>query len=256
MVEEEKVKRRLVVAPSRIRQASIERIEEFKTKRKAQRAAAKTRKELNQELLDFFTAGFKPGLIGLVGATDPVSRAIREAQKPLTTDGKPSFWSHCFVLGELRPDLHGPGRTLHKSPYIFESDISGDAAHLRLHDGAQENWVGKWCRNLVDRAAIIDFRPSRKQRELIFATALQLVNEQLLYPVGGLVGTWLAIATRKQWLPNPYRDQHAMFCSTFVRHCYKEAGCDFIKTRVSMYNTTPEDIARAGIAAGSLKLLR
>jgi hypothetical protein len=63
----------------------------------------------------------------------------------------------------------------------------------------------------------------------------------------------LAITTKKQWLPNPLDNPHAMYCSSFVRYCYKEVGKDFLDTDVSLSNTTPEDIAQAGIKAGALE---
>jgi hypothetical protein len=43
-----------------------------------------------------------------------------------------------------------------------------------------------------------------------------------------------------------------MYCSAFVRHCYKEAGVDFLGPEVSVSNTTPEHIAQAGIKTGKL----
>jgi hypothetical protein len=45
-----------------------------------------------------------------------------------------------------------------------------------------------------------------------------------------------------------------MYCSAFTRHCYKEAGRDFIGPEISVSNTTPEDIARAGIIAGAIRI--
>ena len=42
-------------------------------------------------------------------------------------------------------------------------------------------------------------------------------------------------------------------CSAFVRYCYKEAGKDFMGAEISVSNTTPEDIAQAGIQVGALK---
>ena len=49
-------------------------------------------------------------------------------------------------------------------------------------------------------------------------------------------------------------DLHAMYCSAFVRYCYKEAGRDFIGNEISVSNTTPEDIAQAGIKTGAIKI--
>jgi hypothetical protein len=212
--------------------------------------------ELNSRLLEFFTKNYKPGIIGIVGTKDKIGLAIREAEKVLTADGKASLWSHCFILGDLRFDRRGAGGTKSKSPYIFESDLEVNLLKSQIRNGAQENWIGKWCKEKVENAAVIDFGLSEDQRNDILATALQLVDEQVLYPIHELLGTWWAIIIKKQWLPNPLDDPHAMYCSAFVRHCYKQAGRDFIGPEISVSNTTPEDIAQAGIRAGAIKIYK
>ena len=212
--------------------------------------------ELISQLLQFFTTHYKPGIIGIVGTKGTIGSAIREAQKAVTVNGEASLWSHCFILGELRFDRRGANGTKSISPYIFESDLHVDLFKSQLRNGAQENWIGKHCKERVENAAVIDFGLSEDQRDDILATALQLVDEQVLYPIHELLGTWWAIIAKKQWLPNPVDDPHAMYCSAFVRHCYKEAGKDFIGPEVSVSNTTPEDIAQAGIKVGAIKVFR
>jgi hypothetical protein len=210
--------------------------------------------QINTELLRFFTEHYKPGIIGIVGTKGTIGMAIREAQKALTTDGETSLWSHCFIFGDLRLDRRGAGGTKSKSPYIFESDLKVNVFKPQLRNGAQENWIGKYCREKVEHAAIIDFGLSEAERDNVLATALQLVDEQVLYPIHELLGTWWAIITKKEWLENPVDDPHAMYCSAFVSYCYKEAGVDFLGPQVSVSNTTPEHIAQAGIKAGKLNL--
>jgi hypothetical protein len=211
---------------------------------------------LNTHLLEFFTNRYKPGTIGLVGTRDAIGLAIREAQKEVATDGKASLWSHCFIFGEMRPDRRGSEGTISKSPYIFESDLHVSLLKPQLRNGAQENWIGKWCKEAVEHAAVIDFGITEEQKDNVLATAFQLIDEQILYPIQELLGTWLAIITKKQWMPNPLDNPHAMYCSAFVRYCYKEAGKDFLGTNVSLSNTTPEDIAQAGMKAGKIEMYR
>ncbi len=209
--------------------------------------------ELNPKLLEFFTWNYKPGIIGMVGTKERIGMAIREAQRAVRADGKASLWSHCFIFGDLRLDRKGQGGAKSKSPYLFESDLKINLLKSQIRNGAQENWIGKWCREEVENAAVIDFGLSSDQKEDILATALQLVDEQVLYPIHELLGTWWAIITKKQWLPNPVDDPHAMYCSAFVRFCYREARKDFMGPEVSVSNTTPEDIAQAGIKADGIK---
>lgn len=209
---------------------------------------------LNTRLLQFFSGQCKPGTIGLVGTKDAIGLAIREAQRAVTPDGKTSFWSHCFIISNMRLDRRGPGNAKSRSPYVFESDLKVNLFKPQLRNGAQENWIGKWCKEEVENAAVIDFGISEAERDDVLASALQLVDEQVLYPIQELLGTWWAIVTKRQWLPNPLDDPHAMYCSAFVRHCYKEAGRDFIGQEVSVSNTTPEHIAQEGVKAGKMKL--
>jgi UDP-2,3-diacylglucosamine pyrophosphatase LpxH len=210
--------------------------------------------ETNIDLLKFFSDHYKPGLVGLVGTRDFVGIAIREAQRPVTKGGASSLWSHAFILGDMRFDRRGPKRSVTETPYLFESDLRVQVTQPQIRNGAQENWVGKWCNGSVENAAIIDFQLSPEQTQLVLATALQLIDEQeaAVYPVKELIGTWIAIITQRRWLPNPFDDPRAMYCSSFVRHCYRESGRDFLDASVSVSNTTPEDIARAGLAAGAL----
>jgi len=210
--------------------------------------------KINDSLLKFFFDHYKPGLIGLIGSKTEIGLAVREAQGALDADRRASLWSHCFLFGYLRLDRRGPHRTITKSPYIFESDLKVKLFKPQLRNGAQENWIGKWCDEDVETAAIIDFGLSEEEEDNILATALQLVDEQVLYPIQELLGTWLVIITNKQWLPNPLDNPHAMYCSTFVRHCYREAGRDFLDDRIHISNTTPEDIARAGIRAEAITI--
>jgi hypothetical protein len=213
-------------------------------------------RKLNYNLLNFFTKNYSPGLIGLVGTKDTIGMAIREAQSSVTVDGMPSLWSHCFIFGDLRLDRRGTGGTKSKNPYIFESDFMINLFKPQMRNGAQENWIGKWGKDTVENAMIIDLRLSDDEKENILATSLQLVDEQVLYPIQELLGTWWSIIMKKQWLTNPLEDPHSMYCSSFVRFCYKEAGRDFLDSTISVSNTTPEDIARAGINEGTIEFYK
>ena len=202
-------------------------------------------KRLDEELLGFFTSHYSRGRMALVGATDFVSEAVRAGQKKLTPDGKPSLWSHVFIMGEVRPDRRGPSGTMGRSPYIFESDLQIQPQRVQLRNGAQENWVGKWCHDLVEHGAVLDLDLNEHEQDIVLGTALQLCDEQIQYPILELVGTWLAIVTRRLWAANPFDDPHAMYCSSFVRHCYREAGRDFLGQDISVSNTAPEHIAQS-----------
>lgn len=159
-------------------------------------------------------------------------------------------------MGELRLDRRGPRESATRSPYIFESDLKIKLFKPQIRNGAQENWIGKWCRETAINAAVIDFGLSGDETEMVLATALQLVDRQVLYPIQELLGTWWAIITKRQWQENPLDDPYAMYCSSFVRYCYREAGRDFLGRDITISNTTPEDIALAGTKGGAITVYR
>jgi hypothetical protein len=216
---------------------------------------AHTKHVLRQEVWDFFTEHFGPGRVGMIGTKDAIGIAIREAQRNLTADRRISRWSHCFIMGDLRRDRRGPGRQLTQSPYIFESDLHVEIDQMQMRNGAQENWLGKWCRESVEHAAVIDFLVPPEVVESVLATALQLVGDQLRYSVAQLLGTWFSMVRAQRWIPNALADEHSLYCSAFVRHCYMEADADFLLEDISLTHTTPEDVARAGEAGGHLILM-
>ncbi len=201
---------------------------------------------LDPALLRFFETHHARGRVGLVGQGNLVGRAIREGQKLLTRDGKPSRWSHVFILGDERPRPAARGKArVAPSPYIFESDLEVHLSRAQVRNGAQESWVGKWCGREVEHAAVLDFGLTPAQTDRVIAAALRLVEEQVRYPLGELLGTWIAIVRNRLWRPNPLEDPHAMYCSTFVRWCFREAGRDFLGREVHLSNTAPEHIAQA-----------
>ncbi|MFO7676063.1 MAG: hypothetical protein R6X12_07100 [bacterium] len=196
------------------------------------------------------------GAIVLVGTDDIVGRAIRAGQRRLTPDGEPSRWSHSFLFGDLRLTGSGARTKPRPSPYIFESDLNVNVTHSEVRNGTQENWLGRWCRHSVEHCAVIDLDLSRRNADLVLATALELVDEQVEYPLQNLVSTWLAIARDRLWRANALRGRRAMYCSSFVRYCYRRAGQDFLPRSISLSNTAPEHLARLGEARGRLRIVR
>jgi len=199
---------------------------------------------MDTNLLSFFTTNYGRGSVALVGTSDSIGEAIRIAQRELTLNGKPLLWSHAFILGEIRPDRRAPDLQ-HRSPYLFESDLHIDPVHVQLRNGAQENWIGKWCQDHVEHAAILDLTLTGPEQDVVLGTALQLCDEQMEYPVLELLGTWIAIITGHVWVPNPFNDPHQIYCSAFARYCCQQAGRDFLGGNIDLSNTAPEHIGQA-----------
>jgi hypothetical protein len=162
---------------------------------------------MNQALTDFFARHYAPGRVGLVGATDLIGSLIRKGQAGLTPHGKPSRWSHAFLLGERRDDGRSDGST-----YIYESDLKVSVTDWQVKNGAMES---------------------------------RLTEQHLRYPVGELFGTLWAVLTRRLSKRNIFDDKHAVQCSTFVRMCYRHIGRDPLNDAVDLTHTNPEALYRS-----------
>lgn len=209
----------------------------------------------NMNLYEFWDTNYFPGSVCLIGCRDPLSMAVRAAQAPFTKDKKPSNWSHSFVFGDYRFDRSGYDKTIRLTPYLYESTINlGTILRPQLRNGAQENPVWHYANEGdIEHAAVIHFTLMPEQTKIILATGLQLVNEQMAYPVGGLFQIWTHILISKEWKPIPFNDPHAAVCSQYVRHLYQEAGADMIKNaglNVDITMTTPEHWYYAGKMLG------
>jgi len=190
--------------------------------------------EFCPELFDFFVSHHRPGRIGFVGASDTVGTAIRDAQRQLTLDGAPSRWSHVFLMGDTRAD---------GEPYIFESDLEPDFERHQVRNGAQESRLRKWAADAVEHAAVVEIAEVGDRVPALMAATLSFVyGQQAAYPVMQLVGTWWQIISARVWRANPFEDAKALYCSSFVRHCFLEVGVDLVDERIHLSNTAPEHL--------------
>ncbi len=181
---------------------------------------------MNPKLREFFLKHRAPARVGFVGESNWIGKAIREAQRPLCVTGQASRWSHVFLIGEDQT--------------LLESDIKTGA-----HSGAQENPIEKWCVDDIDQAAVFDFGLTIAQSKLVLAAARKLVADQMSYDVAGLVSTWMAIVTQRTWKENPAHTANSMYCSAFVRYCYRKAKRDFCGKNLALSHTAPEHLSQA-----------
>jgi hypothetical protein len=197
---------------------------------------------MNQALTDFFARHYAPGRVGLVGATDLIGSLIRKGQAGLTPHGKPSRWSHAFLLGERRDDGRSDGST-----YIYESDLKVSVTDWQVKNGAMESRLTKWCRDDIEHACVLGMELAASERDRLIRQALQYAYDEqhLRYPVGELFGTLWAVLTRRLSKRNIFDDKHAVQCSTFVRMCYRHIGRDPLNDAVDLTHTNPEALYRS-----------
>jgi len=193
---------------------------------------------VNDALLQFFGDNHAPGRIGLIGATDVIGRLVRAGESGMTSDGKPSRWSHSFVLGERRAD----GQL-----YIYESDLRVSVTDWQVQNGAMESRLAKWCRDDIEHACVLGMGLTADESAALLRKALGYAYDEqhLRYPVGELFGTIWATLTRRLDKKNVFDDKYAVQCATFVRMCYRDIGRDPLGTVVDLTNTSPEAFYRS-----------
>ena len=199
---------------------------------------------MNAPLLAFFRQHYAPGRVGLIGQDDLKGTLIRAAESGLTPDGKPSKWSHTFLMGERRPDGRSDG-----SIYIFESDLHVSVQDWEVQNGAMESRIVKWCLDDVSHGCVLGMHLSPTEATQLITKGLEYAydDQRLRYPVGELFGTLWAIVTHRLSKKNIFDEKYAVQCATFVRMCYQAIGHDPVTGPVDLTNTSPESFYQSSL---------
>jgi hypothetical protein len=197
----------------------------------------------NQEFLEKYAS---EALVGLVGSSAPIDKAIRKAQKKITANKKSALFSHAFLISEKRVDGHW---------WVIESDLDIGKKQTRL--GVQENRLDKYFSDeLFPNIAILDFGLDKDKAQLVLKEALDVVANKAGYSLREIFGVLLSFDSgEKRKEENILAQENSFICSTFVQHCYMKAGMQF-NPAVSLKNTTPEDIYTTALDHVKLKLIR
>ncbi|MDZ4811475.1 MAG: hypothetical protein SGI99_02520 [Pseudomonadota bacterium] len=197
----------------------------------------------NAQLMDAHAA---PGYVGLVGGADWLNRAIRRMQHPGFRPEQRSDWSHAFIFSGRRAD----GQL-----WILESDLEMHRKQIRL--GVQENRASKYFDSeAFPNLAILDFGLSEQQTTQVLTAALDLLAGLTRYSLREIVGTLLAVQSRRlRRRENVLAQQGSVYCSAMVQHCFAQIGLHF-SDGLAMKNTMPEDIAATPLPHRRFALVR
>lgn len=189
----------------------------------------------NREFLERHAA---PGRIGLSGGFTLVDKVICRAQRHLDPAEKWGAWSHAFIFQGPRAD---------GQHWVIESDLQVHRKHIQL--GVQENRVSKYYdEKFYSTLAVLDFGLTETQVSGLVRQGLELVASRARYSLRELAGTLLALRRPElRARENLLSRDCSMYCSAFVGHVFRLAGLD-LAPGIDFKNTTPEDIARTGIA--------
>jgi len=195
----------------------------------------------------FFEKYARKGAICLFGGVEPIGRIIRDAQSLITNDGKPSLWSHAAVLiGRREDDFH----------WLLESDISLNLERVQLRNGAQENRIDKYADSAkYPNLAILDFDLNEDSTKRVIGKALDLVVQNVMYPISGLLGTLIAYAFRMEDRENVLNDPAALYCSAFVKEAFLSIGLD-LAPGVATTNTSPEHLYQTPVSHKAFIVVR
>jgi hypothetical protein len=184
----------------------------------------------NAELIEAYA---RPGCVGLVGGADWLNRAIRRMQKSGLNPDRHSDWSHAFLVSGRRAD----GQI-----WVLESDLEMHTKQIRL--GVQENRASKYFDDAAfPNLAILDFGLDEMQTAAVMTAALDLLAGLTRYSLREIVGTLLAVQSRRlRSRDNLLAQEGSVYCSAMVQHCFAAVGLQFADG-LAIKNTMPEDIA-------------
>jgi hypothetical protein len=195
----------------------------------------------NREFLELHA---RAGRIGLSGGITFIDKAICRAERHLDEREHWGSWSHAFLFQGQRPDGHH---------WVIESDLELHRKHIRL--GVQENRISKYFDEaLYTNLAVLDFELAEAQVACLLREGLELVANRARYSLRELFGTFIALnRPQLRGQHNLLARESSMYCSALMQHLFRKPGLD-LAPGVDLKNTTPEDIARAGIKVGAIKI--
>ncbi len=182
---------------------------------------------------EFLEQHGKPGRVGLISGSNWIHMGVRLGQALLPELGRPSLWSHVVVFN------HGG--------QIYESDIMIKWQELKLVNGAQENPISKYFdQQKYPYLAVLEFKLREEQIQGVLEACQKMIDERVLYPISGLIGTGLAYLFRTERKRNVWCMKNALYCSAFAQKSYEAIGIDFTET-VHTTHTSPEHIWRTSV---------
>ena len=192
--------------------------------------------------LEFLERYAKAGRIALLGGSSAIDRAIRQGQRVLDDQGKPSLWSHAAIF---------QGERLDGRQWLIESDI--DVGKGSVRNGVQENRIDKYASEKDwPNLAVLDFGLPEKDARGIVVAALDLLARRTSYDLGGILETYWAMMRKKM---SQGREKDSRFCSAFVRAVFKHAGMD-LTPGVAVQHTLPEQLSRTTVPHTRYLLVR
>ena len=192
--------------------------------------------------LEFLERYAKAGRIALLGGSSAIDRAIRQGQRALDDQGKPSLWSHAAIF---------QGERLDGRQWLIESDI--DVGKGSVRNGVQENRIDKYASEKDwPNLAVLDFGLPEKDARQIVVAALDLLARRTSYDLGGILETYWAMMRKTM---SKGREKDSTFCSAFVRALYQHVGMD-LAPGVAVQHTLPEQVSRTPLAHTRYLLVR
>ena len=188
----------------------------------------------NQQFLETYAAA---GRVGLVGAAHFIDYGIKRAQRIIRGDKQNSPWSHAILFEGRRIDQHH---------WLLESDL--DIAGRNVRFGVQENRINKYFEaESYPTITILDFYLTPVQIDKILTLGLTLVAEQWKYSIRELIGTLVALPSRRlRSRPNLLYKERSLYCSAFVQHLFLALDYDFAPDADEKH-TTPEHIFQTAL---------
>jgi hypothetical protein len=191
---------------------------------------------------EFLKKYARRGCIGLMGGSSAVDRAIRQGQKAIDGEAKPSLWSHVAIFQGDRVD----GQS-----WLIESDFEVGKGNLR--NGVQENRIDKYASEKEwPNLAVLDFGLDDRAALQVVVAGLDLVARRTTYDLSGVLETYWAMMRKTM---SKGRDKESTYCSAFVRAIFKHVGVD-LAPGIAVNHTLPEQVSRTTVPHTRYLLVR
>jgi hypothetical protein len=182
-------------------------------------------------------------VIGLVGERDLIGVALRQAQRVVRFDHRPSKWSHAFLIAGATPtDKNDLANT--KVLEVTMSPRSGAMADPNSN-GLTVGKLGNYVSPVVTaNAALIAVKMSDDEAEAVFQKATHPNRDRARYNLWAALSVWQGYYWAQGHRPNPLEEGFPMFSSSYVEYAFEGIDLD-VTPSASERNSAPDHLYSA-----------
>ena len=182
-------------------------------------------------------------VIGLVGERDLMGVALRQAQSVVRFDGRPSKWSHAFLIADETPK----DRAELANTMVYEVTMHPRSGELPdpnsngLTIGKLGNYVSP---KVTANVALIAVKMTDEEAKKVSEQAVHPNRDRARYNLWNSLCVWQGYYWAQGHRPNPLEEGFPIFSSSYIEYAFEALDLD-VTPSASERNSAPDHLYNA-----------